>query len=389
MQLRGFDSYEVTLGDLMRGERASMGKSLIDAERDMRIKANLIDAIENCDISAFKNHGVISGYVRSYARYLGLDPDAAFRRFCDEAGFRPPSLDLASPAETARVRGKRGAEMPAGPAGSDPLTNSRFAVPPAPSRLSVAVSFSGLASTAVLIALVAGLGYGGYALLQEIQRVGFEPLPEAPAVVAEAPVITAPPSAAERPDASVYQDDGALAALALPSDLAFPSVPSRDMPISMIDPETSGLYAPPAPPEPVVPGDAIEAGLADLAVRAEAEGLIGASAAPALPAGISVLARDEAWVRVRDGAGAVIFEGILRAGDSYTLPEAVTTGVLRAGNAGAVFVALGGRTFGPVGPRGAVAGAVSLAPDDIRTALPETDPPAATLPDPARAAAIP
>ena len=40
-------------------------------------------------------------------------------------------------------------------------------------------------SSAAMLGLIAGLGYGGYALLQDIQQVGFAPLPEAPEVVAE------------------------------------------------------------------------------------------------------------------------------------------------------------------------------------------------------------
>lgn len=372
MQLRGFDSYEVTLGDLMRGERASLGKSLIEAEREMRIKANLIDAIENCDISAFKNRGVVSGYVRSYARYLGMDADTAFARFCDESGFVPPSLEL-GPAQNGG-RGKAHAQGVGADHPAHALTQSRFAVPPAPSRFSAAISLSGLVSTAVLLLLVAGLGYGGYALLQEIQRVGFAPLPEAPAVVAEAPVITAPVAGAERPDASVYQDNGALAGLALPSDLPLPAVPSRDGPISAIDPETTGFFAPLAEmlPPPEIPGDAIEAGEMAAAVPAPLPDVAGppAAAVPAGPPEIAVVARDEAWVRVRDGAGAVIFEGILRAGDSYTLPADVEGAVLRAGNAGEVFVTIGGSSFGPVGAPGSVAREVSLGAADVRAAWP-------------------
>jgi broad specificity phosphatase PhoE len=35
--LRGFDDYDVSLGDLMRGERATLGKSLLDAQRELRL----------------------------------------------------------------------------------------------------------------------------------------------------------------------------------------------------------------------------------------------------------------------------------------------------------------------------------------------------------------
>jgi len=60
----GFDAFELRLGDLMRGERATLGKSL-----------------------AFDTPGFIAGYVRSYARYLNMDPDWAFDTFCTESGF--------------------------------------------------------------------------------------------------------------------------------------------------------------------------------------------------------------------------------------------------------------------------------------------------------------
>ncbi|MEM1383859.1 MAG: helix-turn-helix transcriptional regulator, partial [Pseudomonadota bacterium] len=78
MELRGFDDYEVTLGDEMRGERASLGKSLRDCERELRIRAELIVGIENCDLDAFPNQSVVAGYVRSYARFLGMDPEATY-----------------------------------------------------------------------------------------------------------------------------------------------------------------------------------------------------------------------------------------------------------------------------------------------------------------------
>ena len=80
---------DTRLGDLMRGERATLGKSLLDVQRELRIRASYVAAIENCDISAFDTPSFIAGYVRSYARYLGMDPDWTFRRFCQESGFQP------------------------------------------------------------------------------------------------------------------------------------------------------------------------------------------------------------------------------------------------------------------------------------------------------------
>ena len=72
--LKGFDQYEMLLGDELRGERATIGKSLLDVQRDLKIKASYIAAIENCDPTVFESQGFIAGSVRSYARYLELDP---------------------------------------------------------------------------------------------------------------------------------------------------------------------------------------------------------------------------------------------------------------------------------------------------------------------------
>ena len=59
--LKGFDDCELSLGDIMRGERAPKGKSLLDVQRELKIKATYISAIENTDPSAFDTPGFIAG----------------------------------------------------------------------------------------------------------------------------------------------------------------------------------------------------------------------------------------------------------------------------------------------------------------------------------------
>ena len=86
-KVNGFDSYTLLLGEELRGERATLGKSLLQVQKDLKIKAAYISAIENCDIDAFPNKGFIAGYVRSYARYLNLNAEETYERFCAESGF--------------------------------------------------------------------------------------------------------------------------------------------------------------------------------------------------------------------------------------------------------------------------------------------------------------
>ncbi len=86
-KVNGFDSYTLLLGEEMRGERATLGKSLLQVQKDLKIKAAYVSAIENCDLEAFPNKGFVAGYVRSYARYLNLNPEEVYERFCAESGF--------------------------------------------------------------------------------------------------------------------------------------------------------------------------------------------------------------------------------------------------------------------------------------------------------------
>jgi len=87
----------------MRGERATLGKSLLDVQRDLKIKATYVAAIENADVSAFETPGFVAGYVRSYARYLGMDPEWAYKRFCDEANFSvTPGISSFAPGKTGQ-----------------------------------------------------------------------------------------------------------------------------------------------------------------------------------------------------------------------------------------------------------------------------------------------
>ena len=122
---QGFDDFELRLGDQMRGERATMGKSLLDVQRDLRIKATYIAAIENCDLSAFESPGFVAGYVRSYARYLGLDPDEAFRRFCAESKFEVAHGMSAAAAPASLQQSRARSAAAAVGAGIDPLANPK------------------------------------------------------------------------------------------------------------------------------------------------------------------------------------------------------------------------------------------------------------------------
>ena len=346
---KGFDDYDLRLGDLMRGERATLGKSLLDVQRELKIKATYIAAIENADVSAFETPGFVAGYVRSYARYLGMDPDAAYAQFCAEANFTAVPKGLAtSPAPRAQVSRPR-------PRGLDALgdPNAVF-VPRGESWLS-RVEPGAAGSVLVLLLLIGGIGYGGWSVLQEVQRVQVAPVEQAPSVVASIdPLgnvgqgrdlrIAETPVEAETPAAPTVE---ALGRLYRPQALDAPQMVARDGPIAAIVPDRDPVALVAAAP------DAVQPGVQPVRVLAEA--------APA----VEILAVTPSWVRVRAADGTVLFEKVLDAGETYVVPQAEVPPTLRAGNSGSVYFMVKGQAFGPAAPGAQVVNNIALSPEAL------------------------
>ena len=363
-RLKGFDDFVVKLGDELRGERATRGKSLLDVQKDLRIKASYISAIENCDVSVFPNQGFVAGYVRSYSRYLGLDPEETYRRFCQESGFKGVNSEMA----TGRALGsaapksrKSGGEVYSVLKGAEatPRFTGVGALPK--TSLLEAVSPSGIASVAVLMLLIGGIGYGGWSLLQDIQRVEFAPVDQAPGISVAVDDFVSPDVDTNVGEiaASKAEEEAspsALDRLYRPQELALPRIEPRDGPIAAIDPDSVGVLRP--EPEPVV--------IAQTPVAERVEEFQGpvVTVEPGPPQ-VALLATRAAWVRVYTSDGAVLFEKILEKGERYIVPPEAETPLLRAGNSGSVYVLIGDDAFGPVGNGTSVAKQISLAALDV------------------------
>ena len=362
--LSGFDSFDISLGDQLRGERATLGKSLIDVQRELRIKAVYIAAIEDADLSVFPNHGFVAGYVRSYARYLNMDADSVFERFCAESGFEGVNADIsgAKRSKSPQIRPLAGALS------HDTLGRGRIASSTM-SGVDMSSSLAGLGSLAVIGALVLGIGYGGWAVLQEVQRVELAPI--APSRIVTNSSAQGFPSIGGFEETSLPVTDRVASLEALYGSTNLPESPPilfepRDGPIGVIDPDSVGTFAPvrdtaDLPPAPALPH---EADLGPLI------------AAPAIP-DVAIIATDPAWVRVTLDDGSAILEKILAAGEFFTIPDGVEAPVLRAGNAGAVYLRVGEDVYGPLGTGARVVKDVALTAEAIPTAWPT----ATTRPD--------
>ena len=349
---KGFDDFELRLGDVMRGERATLGKSLLDVQRELKIKATYIAAIENADVSAFETPGFVAGYVRSYARYLGMDPDWAFQRFCQEANFTVAHGMSASAAPQRLVQARARADF------GDPLANPNATFVPRDESVFARIEPGAVGSVAVLIALIGAIGYGGWSVLREVQRVQLAPVDEAPLVVAQidplagagvAPSSVVAAEPVEAADGSAAPD--LMDRLYRPQALDVPVLLSRDGPIAAIDPQIGGATAP-------------QVGIAaDGSPDAAPDGTVQVLA-DARP-GVEVLAVRPSWVRVNSADGTVLFEKILDAGERYAVPPLETAAVFRTGNSGSVYFVVNGTTYGPAAPGANVVKDIALAPDAL------------------------
>ena len=79
---------------------------------------------------------------------------------------------------------------------------------------------------------------------------------------------------------------------------------------------------------------------------------------------VTLTANQPAWIRVTD-QGKTLFEGVLAAGQTYSVPQTATAPLLRAGAPEALRINVGSAVAPAVGPPGKVASNVSLAPADL------------------------
>ena len=239
---------------------------------------------------------------------------------------------------------------------------------------------------AVLMALLAGIGYGGWTVLQEVQKVRFAPVEQAPGVLSDLdPLATSEQIAAAVPsDAGVAPPAPSLEALDRlyrPQALDVPVLVARDQPISTLDPRSVGaLTAPDAPPRERVAGRLVPASTdatPDLTPLPPAIDVTGVQVTAEDVPELVLFAVRPSWVRVRAADGTVIFEKILDAGEEFEIPATEEPPTLRAGNAGSVYFTVNGETYGPAGVGPSVVSDVVLAPTAVeeRFALadPETD----------------
>jgi cytoskeleton protein RodZ len=184
-----------TLGSLLRQKRESLGLTLEKVEGLTRIHAKHLQAIEADDLSSIPSVPQARGFIRNYAAFLGISPEAIANQ-TGTAQPKPsrtpkPSPPASSPAETTEsvppppVQGGAPVEKPSSPPAYGSTRPRTPITAPIVSRSSAGLGTRSLPAAArpgkwfqpdmllgvgVTLVIVALLSWGGYHIFLSVQK---------------------------------------------------------------------------------------------------------------------------------------------------------------------------------------------------------------------------
>jgi cytoskeleton protein RodZ len=326
-------------GENLRREREMRGVSLDEISFATKISLRFLEAIEREDFSKLPGGIFSRSFIRTYARYLGLDEDRVVAEF-----------QLAAQPQTDFDLHR----MAAG--------NSRFGRPGQKSTL---------IATAVAIVLLAT----GYMLYRYSRRAAEAPPPPLPAPVVTSQPSPAPPMAvAPASTLPATADSSAVPAGSVvtggPSVAGAPGVPSATAPAAA--PGTAPNTVP-SPLNPSPAGSKPAAGVGPATNPAAPATAAAASAPQNVRPGsetemaLQIASTERAWVAV-DADGKTVFQRVLNPNEVQNF-HAQKSFEVTTGNAQSVILTLNGQTLKPLGRRGEVK-SVHLTRDDLKHTTP-------------------
>ena len=288
------------------------GVSLEEISAATKISIRFLQAIENEELAKLPGGIFTRSFVRTYARYLGLDEDRVLTD-CQLAGKQKQEVDI------RRITASRTPQNSAG------------------------------ARTRIIAFLMAGvLLAGGYALFRYSRRI-MEQQSSTPMVI---PPSTPAPGTNPPTNAAPVQ----------PSTPALPeSNPALQAPSAS---PAAGAATPPGTLQGGPPSPGAKANPPNQSVTSEATSAVAAHTDLVL----QVAATERAWVAV-DADGKTVLQKVLNPNEVENLKARESFDVT-IGNAQGVVLTLNGATLKPLGRRGEVK-SIHLTRDDLKNAAPE------------------
>jgi cytoskeleton protein RodZ len=302
------DAHMAGIGQILRETREAKGLTLDDVEQKIRIRSSYLEALENEDYDRLPGAVYVRGFLRNYARFLGVDLE---------------ENDPDNPAVQAVATRPR-------PGNTRPLQmNEPMAVPLEQSRSRLIL---GLFVALVIIAALAGGGYWVYRTYFAGGQMPFQlpafllPAPTATATATETttftPTIVATPTETFTPIPSATPT---ASTVAIAQSTPAPDASDTPTPEPTVSATVTHTPAPTRTPTVTpTPTEKVYRGVE-----------------------VSIVLRERSWLQVTVD-GVRVHEGILEPGDTRKW-EGVRSVALRAGNAGGVVVKLNGELLGPLG----------------------------------------
>jgi cytoskeleton protein RodZ len=300
-----------TPGDVLRTARTARGEDVATVAAKLKMRRDQLEAIESGDYAKLPGRTYVFGFVRTYARYLGLDAEALVQRIKDES------------------------------AGDADVKAATLVFPEATEERQMLPNGS-ILIWAMLIAMVI---YGITYLTMPDRKSATTAKADQPAVVVEDAKAVAPQT-----ESSIV--DAWRAATSEP--------PVTYVAGAEVLPESNDVEEPRLlTDDPALPREvAFEiAQVTDIAV----------SSAPAQTTGsrVTFKALEATYIQIKDpkqrGGRAVLVSRVLNPGESYEAPN--RTGlVMQTGNAGGLQVEVDGRVIGVLGKGGEVITRIPLDP---------------------------
>lgn len=310
----------LTSGEILRRARTEKKLGLEEVSSSIHIRVAQLRAIEEGHIETLPGMTYAQGFVRSYAGFLKLNAAEVVAKFKSEhAALAQPMPELNIPAPIAENR------MP------DPIV-------------------AGVAAACAVILLILWSIFSGG---------------DDETTVANVDAIPAPPAV----ESSLSFPDSVVS-----SDVTAPVETPVAMPAEVPAP-ASEIQAVPTPPGELalLPQQKPTALPAVEPAASEAMPATSAAAAPVAEVinirrgrgRVQLKANSDSWVQVKNAAGTVVFEKVLRKGESYSVPNDPGLTLLTS-NAGGIDIIADGQTVQSYGKKGEIVRGLSLEAEELK-----------------------
>jgi len=312
-----------SFGERLRREREMRGVSLDDIAEATKIGTRLLRALEDEQFELLPGGIFNKGFVRAYAKYLGLNEEEAVADYLAAAGESSPDPRVIAEQNSTRIDRT----------GLDGSSNRQAGFPIIP---------------VLILLLVIAAGAGGWQIYKERQRErqAKEDAARTASVPATPLATTTPQTAATSapvvPSGTANENKSAATTGAAGTPAGQTAKPERAAPSTN---KPADLNAPVKTGEPAAQlqtapaAKSAKAATPDLASRGPSAA--GAASSNSQPFEVSVRAKDRAWISIKsDGKFAV--RGIISPPDVKTV-HATDQVVFYTGNAGAVEISFNGQ----------------------------------------------